>query len=45
MIVSDAVLMAPRRRGIEPIRIVIMRQVAVTAGSTSGGDQPMALLI
>jgi hypothetical protein len=43
--VADAATLARRRRGLEPMRIVIMRQVAVTAGSTSGGDQPMALLI
>jgi hypothetical protein len=43
MTVEDAAALARCRRGIEPIRIVILPQVAATAGPPS--SQPMAMLI
>jgi hypothetical protein len=41
MIVEDAVALARRRRGVEPIRIVVLAQMAMSPGSTSENDQPM----
>jgi len=42
--VKDAAALARRRRGVEPIRIVIAAQVAVTPLKCRWDDQPMPFI-
>lgn len=43
--VEDAAALARRRRGVEPIRIVVAAQVAVTPLECRWDDQPMPMLL
>jgi hypothetical protein len=45
MTVEDAVNLARCRRGVEPIRIVILAQMAATPWPTSWDDQPMPMIV
>ena len=44
MTVADAAALARRHRGLEPVRIVILPQIA-TAAPQDGWDEPMPMLV
>ena len=44
MTVEDAAALARRRRGLEPVRLVILPQVTAAAVSQDGRDEPMPML-
>ena len=43
MTVGNAAALARRRRGLEPVRIVVLPQVAAAAISQDGWDEPMPM--